>query len=302
MTYNQIIKLLRDFSEAHFVLKSFGNGEPWELVENSQRLDLEYPMMWAQDLPNTVVKGEEAFKFRMYFLGQVATVKEKTETTLGETNVNEVKSDMRQCATDLASYLIQDKNYPDIDSTRDLNLTSFVDDFNDKLTGWYFDLTITQSFSFSACDIPMDGIIPPPSGECLPTTILINGVSFSSVPSGDTEDIIVKDTNGLAVGSKVSNEWIVPAEGAVCLDATQIIKDSDNVILYTNNISSGTSEDQVITDSPITNSNATFNDKVKAQDTYIITDTTYEVYLDGVLKSTINLPSQVNQTININWI
>ena len=155
MTYNQIVKLLRDFSDAHYILKSFGNGEPWELVENSQIKDLEYPMMWAQDLPNTIVKGEEMFKFRMYFLGQVATVKQKTETTLGETNINEVKSDMRQCATDLASFLVQDKTNPDIDSTRDIVLTSFVDDFNDKLTGWCFDLTITQSFTFSACNIPI---------------------------------------------------------------------------------------------------------------------------------------------------
>ncbi len=227
MTYNQIVKLLRDFADAHFIIKSFGNGEPWELVENSQAKDLEYPMMWAQDLPNTIVKGEEAFKFRMYFLGQVASVKQKTEPTLGETNINEVKSDMRQCATDLASFLVQDKTNPDIDSTRDITLTSFTDDFNDKLTGWYFDLTISQSFSFSACNIPMDGIIPPPSEVCADANQIIkdsNGLTLytNSIPSGATEIQVISDvTNTFNGGSIV---------GTVAQGNKDIIVETDDVV------------------------------------------------------------------------
>lgn len=154
VSYNQIIKLLRDFSDNHFILKSYGNGEPWELVENSQHLDLEYPMMWVQDQPNNTVKGEETFKFRIFFLNQVATLKEKTATTLNETNINEVKSDMRQCALDFIGYLAQDTNYPELELDRNVSIVSFVDDFNDKLTGWYIDISIKQVFRFSACNIP----------------------------------------------------------------------------------------------------------------------------------------------------
>lgn len=187
VSYNQIIKLLRDFSDNHFILKSYGNGEPWELVENSQHLDLEYPMMWVQDQPNNTVKGSETFKFRIFFLGQVATLKEKTAITLNETNINEVKSDMRQCALDFIGYLAQDTNYPELDLDRNVSIVSFTDDFNDKLTGWYIDVNITQTYSFSACSIPMSGISPPPSVTCEDATVENSDASYSdTVASGGT--------------------------------------------------------------------------------------------------------------------
>ena len=154
-TYNETIKILRDFSVAHFQIKSFGNGETWELVETFGLTGEEYPKMWAEDMPNTTAIGEETFKFRVYMVDQVATLKEKTETTLGEDNTNEVKSNMRQNCIDLISYLSQQTVYPEITADKNIVLTSFVDSFNDKLTGWYFDLNIRQALNYSACIIPM---------------------------------------------------------------------------------------------------------------------------------------------------
>ena len=241
LTYNQIIKLLRDFTDSHFILKSFGNGEPWELVESSTVSDINYPMMWVQDQPNTIQQGEEIYNFRIYFLNQVATLKEKTDTTLNETNVNEVKSDMRQCATDLISYFAQDTNYPDLNINRTVNLTSFTEDFNDTLTGWYIDLRFNQAFKFSSCNLPIDGIPAPPSVTCEDGVITINGIDFSSVVSGGIENIVVKDTDGLEVGSKVGSEWIVPIGGG-----ESILNANGD---YITNINSGDTYDLQILDS-----------------------------------------------------
>jgi len=154
-SYNEIINILEDFSISHFQLKAFGNGEEWELVETFGQEDAEYPKMWAQDMPNTTTQGEESFRFRIYMLGQVATLKEKTATTLGEDNTNEVKSDMRQICVDLISYLVHQIEYEEITTDRDVTYTSFVGRTNDKLTGWYFDLNIRQIQKFSKCTIPM---------------------------------------------------------------------------------------------------------------------------------------------------
>ena len=154
-SYNQIIKLLRDFSEDHFIIKAFGNGDTWELVETFGQDDAEYPKMWAEDQPNPMAIGKETFRFRMYFINQVATLKEKTDTTLGEDNTNEVKSNMRQCAQDLISFLVQDTDNPEITVGRDFTLNAFTDKFNDKLTGWWFDLDIEQVFRFSSCNLPI---------------------------------------------------------------------------------------------------------------------------------------------------
>jgi hypothetical protein len=43
------------------------------------------------------------------------------------------------------------------------------------------------------------------------STITINSATFSPYPSGASSNIIVKDTGGTAVGSKVGTEWIVPS-------------------------------------------------------------------------------------------
>ena len=271
-SYNEIINILDQFATAHYQIKAFGNGEMDELVETFSLKDAEYPKMWANDQPNTAAKGEETFKFRIYMVDQVATLKQKTDTTLGESNINEVKSNTRQMCLDLVSFLIQNTIYPEITTDRNIQLTSFVDSFNDKLTGWYFDLDIRQALSFSACVIPMTGILPPPSTTCEPAIININGTFFINVPSGSTENIDVKDTNGLAVGSEVGGEWIVPPAGAVCLDATEIITDSASNVLYTNVIPSGASETQIITDGNITNSNGSINIPILAQGTEILPD------------------------------
>lgn len=244
-SYNEIIKLLSDFATAHYQIKAFGNGEMAELVETFSLKDAEYPKMWANDQPNTTAKGEEVFKFRVYVVDQVATLKQKTDTTLGESNINEVKSNMRQVCLDLVSFLIQNTTYSEITTDRNILLTSFVDSFNDKLTGWYFDLNIRQALSFSACIIPMDGILPPPIA-CKPAIITINGDEFITVPSGVTENILVKDTDGTEVGSKIGDEWIVPAGGGG--DATDNIFDSEFNLLYSNVIPAGDINIQTITD------------------------------------------------------
>ena len=271
-TYNEIIKRLRDFSTAYYPIKSFGNGDMSELVETFGLLDAEYPKMWADDIPNTTALGEETFKFRIYMVGQVATLKEKTDTTLGEDNTNEVKSNMRQCCLDLLSYLVQDKDFTEMSTDRNITLTSFVDKFNDKLTGWYFDLTIKQAFSFSKCIIPMDGIPAPVDPTCDPVTININSESYGSAPSGSTENIVVKDTEGTLVGTLIGGEWIVPKGGGG--DATQIIEDSDGNELYSNTIPAGDTETQIITDATVTNSDASYNANILAQGSLILPDVT----------------------------
>ena len=34
-------------------------------------------------------------------------------------------------------------------------LSPITEEFNDTLTGWYFDLTINDAFRYSACNIPI---------------------------------------------------------------------------------------------------------------------------------------------------
>lgn len=86
-----------------------------------------------------------------------------------------------------------------------------------------------------------------------------------------------------------------------CLDGTVIIEDENNTVLHTVNVTSGGSVTQEIADSNVANSDFTYNASIFAEGNLILPDTTYDVYVDGVLESSATLPSLVNQTININW-
>jgi hypothetical protein len=203
LTYNQIIKVLSDFASAHYQINEFGNGDLWEVVEHNQEKDFNYPLLWVQDQPNSTTTGEIEMTFRCFFINLVQK---------DESNENEVKSDMHQCCLDLLSYWKKQTDYRLVSVDVNTTLTSFTERFNDELTGWWIDIKLTQQYNYNKCAIPMDGLTPIPS-NCLPATITINGQSFTTAASGTIEDIIVKDTGGTSVGSKVGSEWIVPAAG-----------------------------------------------------------------------------------------
>jgi len=89
----------------------------------------------------------------------------------------------------------------------------------------------------------MSGTTPPPIGTCDPAIININSVLYGNVPSGGTENVVVKDEDGNIVGSLIGGEWIVPIGGAKDLflylnyldtnDVIEVLGDSNNIGTYT---------------------------------------------------------------------
>ena len=215
LSYKAIIEKFEEFAEAHYIIESYGTGEAWQIIEHNKQANRKYPMMWVQDLPFSTTgsigtAGVTTYAFRVYFLQQVPTLKNTTLTTLEQANVVRAKSDMLQCAQDIQSYWAQDHVYDELDLDKNTLATPFHDILNDSLTGFFVDIKLEQAFSYNSCAIPMSGVTPPDSPI---VTITINGVSFTTVDCGLTEDIIVKDTSGTVVGNKVGNEWIVPIGG-----------------------------------------------------------------------------------------
>lgn len=215
LSYKLVIEKFEEFASAHHILKSFGTGEAWQIVEHDKQKNRKYPMMWVEDLPFPTsgsfgTAGVTTYTFRVYFLQQVPTLKNTTTETLEQANVVRAKSDMLQCAQDIQAFWVQDHNYPELDMDKNTLATPFHDILNDSLTGFYVDIKLEQAFSYNICAVPMDGVPPPPESI---VTITINGATFTTVVCGLTEDIIVKDGTGTQVGSKVGDEWIVPTAG-----------------------------------------------------------------------------------------
>ena len=208
-TYNQIIKLNRQFADAHYQIKTFGNGEAYNIVLHDKENWFTYPLMWMEDLSQNFNDNEFTYNFRVYFVAQVAQVRDE-ETDLESTNENEVKSDMIQCAQDLLSFWAKDTTYPELDLIKTGSIQTFTDKFSDRVTGCSIDLKLKQGFRYNKCAIPMSGVTPPPSVVCLPVQISINSVSFAEISSGASLDIPIQYQNGTPIGTNVDGIIQIP--------------------------------------------------------------------------------------------
>ena len=208
-TYNQIIKLNRQFADAHYQIKTFGNGEAYNIVLHDKENWFTYPLMWMEDLSQNFNDNEFTYNFRVYFVAQVAQVRDE-ETDLESTNENEVKSDMIQCAQDLLSFWAKDTTYPELDLIKTGSIQTFTDKFSDRVTGCSVDLKLKQGFRYNKCAIPMSGVTPPPSVVCLPVQISINSVSFAEISSGASLDIPIQYQNGTPIGTNVDGIIQIP--------------------------------------------------------------------------------------------
>ena len=269
-TYNQIIKLNREFAEAHYQIKTFGNGAAYNIVLHDKEAWFEYPLMWVEDVPATLNNNEFQFNFRVYFIAQVAQLEDQ-ETDLDSTNENEVKSDMIQCAQDLLSFWAQDTTYPELDLIKTGNsFTTITDKFSDRVTGCYIDLRLKQGFTYNKCAIPMSGVTPPPSVVCLPVTVNVNDELYSEPSSGSLLNVPVRYVNGTAVGINIGGVITIP-DPITCVDANVTVNSLafdtvasggtlDVPVQYANGTPTGTNIGGIITiDNPIVCADATVN-------------------------------------------
>jgi hypothetical protein len=212
LNYNKIIALNKQFAEAHEQLKNFGNGQDFDTVLHDQEAPYRYPIMWLEDMPSVYQLGMESFTFRVVFLSQVEQLRNR-EGDFILVNSNEVKSDMKLISVDYLSYWKQVASQLYADELRfSIETTwNYLEDVtSDRLTGGYIEVSFNVKQSYNKCIIPMSGITPPAAEVA---TIYINGTLFTTVSCNGTLDIPVKDTEGVSVGSKVGDEWIVPSSG-----------------------------------------------------------------------------------------
>ena len=306
VTYNQIIQASRAFQQAHFGLKNFGNGQPFDIAMHNQTAAEKYPLMWMEDLDMPIQEGVEVFAFRTYFMGTVATVKDK-DTDLLSTNANEVKSDMMQCAKDFLSYWVQDHNYDTLSVEKSGARITFEDKIEDRLTGCYLDIRFRQAFNYNSCIIPMSGTTPPAS-TCAPVFIYENlilvdtvasggsysyttsagsiGIDFNGVATGvdltaDPSDFNVVDSAAANVGTLTTNT--ASEKKVVVADSTVEIKDTAGAILHTKVVKAEATTSQTITDSTVNIKDSAgtllYGQTVKAEDNInrTINDSTFSV-------------------------
>ncbi len=237
-TLNQHITLLRNYSESHLQINSFGVGDAWELVESFTQTNgvigedgtvipnRTYPVMWVEVNGSNLSGNQLTDNYTIYFADLV---------NKDERNEAEVLSDMKQLCLDLAAYFKQDEDYEsNMNVSLEFTLDDFTEKFNDEVAGWQMSLQITQPYLYNECAIPKLPIDTAGLTNCRPVTIYEDGVLVDTVPSGSsysytasssdvdilingsawgtftspaTEDIPVQNTVGTNLGNKVGLNW-----------------------------------------------------------------------------------------------
>lgn len=208
ITYKSIVNACKAFADNHHIIKGFGNGELWQINDHDQSGDFLYPLQYMVDLPSSPGPKSWTYAFRVFFFSRVEAPKGRDGNPIYFEYTSE-KSAMIACAQDFLSYWVQDVEYK-LTIEQSLGVTTFIDAQIDGVSGCYVDIRFVVPFTYDSCIIPMDGVTPPPSQD---VEIYVNDVLFYTVTPGSEPNIVVKDTDGATVGSKVGSEWIVPAAG-----------------------------------------------------------------------------------------
>jgi hypothetical protein len=145
-TINQIIKEISDFQSAHRQVHSFGVGRIYDFASSG---DTKYPSLWIDygnaSVNNVNMGGSESFvTLRIFIIDKLNN---------GNLNETEVRSDTQSICLDLIAYL----SHPNFDWQIDSNISLVPigeEAEEDKLAGWYFDLSFRQSFERDRCAIP----------------------------------------------------------------------------------------------------------------------------------------------------
>ena len=142
MTYNQVIKIFEDWANNHLLVKTFGNGEEWE-VNGTLKAGLLYPMFYAIPVSSQTFENTINRTFKIVCFGQVK--KDKS-------NENEVISDTESIIHDFVKYLKYDSD--DFELVGDPSMTPFKEDFGDFCAGWESEIIIQTNFANNQCDSP----------------------------------------------------------------------------------------------------------------------------------------------------
>lgn len=144
MTYNQVIKTIRETLESHAMIRSVKNAAPREwLFADDQPV---YPICcFAINSGSLNIGREQVYNLTLWFLDKAGMEAEFEQ---------DVASDQLQIAADIISKLRNDGNPWEIDDNISYNL--ILDKFEDYLSGVELTFNMLTISDFDACDIPLN--------------------------------------------------------------------------------------------------------------------------------------------------
>ena len=283
ITYNNIIEKLSDFVENHFFLQAFEYG--YEL-ENADLEKFEsYPILFANYTGSDYDTGTKSYSFE-FLVFDVPTDKDSKEA-----RIREVISDSEQCLEDLLADIRNGFNVFTFDEDYEVEGATIVPvamEGSNVYSGALLTCDIIVGYEWDACEAPLTGVTPPPSGECASATYQNSDGTFTQeIGSGSvftSTDITITQADGSTTTEPTNKD-------VVCEFPSLTLKNSSDTTIGT--VSSYPIGGEVdVTDTPISNSDDSYTANVPSGEAFELSDIT----VTEVNGSTTTSPSNVDVT------
>jgi len=236
ITLNQFTALLNTMSNAHEQLKTFGEGDVWEIGASSP---VQYPLMWVMPQPSSTAQKLLNMKFSLIFADIVFHDK---------SNEQDVLSDTQQIALDILAQLNAPDYADDFILDPNAQLTPFTEKFDNDVAGWKVDINIKVNYLSDRCAVPSTLVPSSVTPASAPVIVRNSDGSFTATyPSGSSNtlaDVVIIDGTGIHHNVPAAIDYQAPA----CPSAT--VENSDTT--YSTTVSPGGT--LAVPDSPITDS------------------------------------------------
>jgi hypothetical protein len=227
LTLNQVISQITTLAAAHSQIAASGVGDfaEWQAEERN------YPLLWVFHETTNVGNRELVYSIRLICADRVITGEEGEDTDGME---QEVLSDTLLILLDFLAYFQQQhsQTYTVVPSA---TIDPFTERFNDRVAGNSMVIQIRQPFTWDACQIPQSGATIPPTVDgltlydfcdqsvidrltadqvacleaeyalpCADVTQQVNGTTIGTTVSGGTNNQLIRNTAGSAVGTSAN--------------------------------------------------------------------------------------------------
>lgn len=143
MTLNNLINLLKKYSQSHLQINDFGAGDLSDLAASK---DVKLPIMWVSYGTGRYSQNQMIYNLSFFFADQIFDDKR---------NELEVQSDMLLIALDTFAYL---RDNPDFNFQVDADATIdfFTERFGELTSGCAMSFTLRDPKPLDRCVIPFD--------------------------------------------------------------------------------------------------------------------------------------------------
>lgn len=220
-TYNIIIDRIRAFAEGHELIAGFSHGQTD--VKDLDKFPL-YPHLHVVPESFSSSQGAKQYNIRFLLFDLPRSIEDKTDYQ------KEVISDLSQVLEDFVNEIIQGQTlFGDdadlIDIVRDFDITPFMEEHEQCVTGVDATFGIIVPYQYSACNIPASWINPSGGLNCPNVTVNVDGVFYESAPAGSTVNVICG--GGPCEDATVENsdqtfQETIPAGDTLVLDDIEI--------------------------------------------------------------------------------